>query len=212
MYRHHKRGQHLWTRTRLLLLFLLGVATCEAWGNPSVFTISLLTGISSLPQSCQTFGRSSPEISELLLSTTSRPSSDSYHALGESFARQNQIPCAIAAYKLALELDPRAWNIRYSLALALLQTGDSDRAARELRSVIGQEPDSFMAHNALGLALEALGELEAAREEYEQAVRLNSSFALGYYNLAHVLSMQKRFSAAVFYSQKSRTRFRYCVS
>ncbi len=203
MHRHHEPGQHLWTRTRLLLLLLLGVATRQAWGKPSVFTISLLTGISSLPQSCQTFGKSSPEISELLLSIASRPSSDSYHALGEGFAQQNQIPCAIAAYKLALELDPRAWNVRYSLALTLLQTGDSDRAARELRTVIGQEPNSFMAHNALGLALEERGELEGAREEYGQAVRLNSSFALGYYNLAHVLSMQKRFSAAVFYSQKA---------
>ena len=45
--------------------------------------------------------------------------------------------------------------------------------------------------------------LEGAREEYENAVALNPRFALGYYNLAHVASEEKRFNAAVFYSQKA---------
>src|ERR1019366_9805368 len=99
--------------------------------------------------------------------------------------------------------NPKAWQTRYALGIALLQSGNSGRAARELQAVIEQQPDAFMAHNALGLALENLGTLEDAREQYEAAVRLDPSFALGYYNLAHLASMQTRPIAAVYYAQKA---------
>src|SRR5260370_2315753 len=84
-----------------------------------------------------------------------------------------------------------------------MQTDDSDRGGKELRAVVEQEPDSFMARNALGLALENLGAFEAACEQLNVAVKLNPRFALGYYNLAHVATTEKRFSAAVFYLQKA---------
>src|SRR5438105_1759243 len=167
LYRHSNWNQ-LWTRVRLPLLLFLGlVAYREA---PALaFSISPPLASSSLPQSCQSLGKSSPETSQLLLSASYHPSFDSFHALGESFSQQADFVCAAEAYKMALELNPQAWQTRYSFGLALLQSGDSDGAVKELRSVIEQEPNSCMAHNALGLALESLADLEAARQEYEEA-------------------------------------------
>jgi tetratricopeptide (TPR) repeat protein len=143
------------------------------------------------------------QISELIAKADSRPSGAAYDALGQAFAQQNILPCAIAAFEAGLDFDPRMWRTRYTMAVTLLQLGDFNRAIKELNAVLEQAPDSFMAHNALGLALENLTNLEGAREEYEKAVVLNPHFALGYYNLAHVASAEGRFGAAVYYSQKA---------
>src|SRR5260370_27174458 len=143
MHRNHNRNEQVSAGARLALLLFLGLlAFGEAWGNPIRSGINSRTSISSLPKSCQALGSSSRETSELILSATSHPSVDSYHAVAEYFAQRNELGCAIAAYDLALEVDPRAWRTRYAFGLTLMQTDDSDRAAKELRAVVEQEPDS----------------------------------------------------------------------
>ena len=81
--------------------------------------------------------------------------------------------------------------------------GKPQQALEELRRVIRQKPDATLAHNALGLALEDEGNLDAAVESFRAAVSLDPTFALGYYNLAYALSEQKRFKAAVYYLEKA---------
>ena len=157
----------------------------------------------SLPEPCRALRNSSQQISDLIQDALTHPTVDSYDSLGDAFAAQNQFDCAAATYDLALAYNPKAWQTRYALGISLLQSGNSERAARELQTVVEQQPDAFMAHNALGLALENLGRLENAREHYETAVRLDPSFALGYYNLAHLASLQTRPIAAVYYAQKA---------
>jgi tetratricopeptide (TPR) repeat protein len=186
-----------------LSLLLGSFGNSDTSATPSPFGFSNPKLARSLSDSCQALGNSSSQIAELIAKAASFPSGASYDALGQAFAEQNIPTCAISAFEVGLDFDPRMWRTRYTMAVTLLQLGDSKRAISELHAVLEQAPDSFMAHNALGLALENLTNLEGAREEYEKAVILNPHFALGYYNLAHLASAEGRFSAAVFYSQKA---------
>ena len=70
--------------------------------------------------------------------------------LGAYFAQRNEFGCAIPAFDKSLQLDPKSWETRYNLGLALMQKGDRERASRELRLVVTQKPDLLNARNALG--------------------------------------------------------------
>src|SRR5262245_20596924 len=187
--------------TAMFLTLLCLVVYLGATGN--LFSTPHSTVSANLPQPCLDLSAASRETSRLIQGAVSQPSAQTYHALGESFAEINEFTCSIAAYELAVKLDPRSWRTRQNLVLTLIQTGDLRRAASELRDVIRQQPDSHLAHNGLGLALESFGELTPAREEFEAAVRISPRFALGYYNLAYVASTENHFAAAVFYAAKA---------
>src|ERR1700719_2106564 len=129
------------------VLFLIQGWTCNySWAQQT-------RRIDSLPQSCRQSGESSPEISHLLTVIAQQPSAGAYRSLGEAYGDRNELNCAILAFESALRLDQRSWDTRYALALALIQAGDANRAASELRLVLGHQPDSMMAHNALGTRL-----------------------------------------------------------
>lgn len=117
-----------------------------------------------LPRSCVERPESSTDISQLLRTLATRPVARIYNELGESYLQRNKLDCAIAAFEAGLRLDSDLWEARYNLALALIQQGKPAKAADELRLVLRQKPDSFLAHNARGLALENLGSLDEAKE------------------------------------------------
>ena len=55
------------------------------------------------------------------------------------------------------------------------------------RDNVTKNPYAWMAHNGLGSALEAAGQLDEAIEQYDQAVRINPDYAEGHYNLGSAL-------------------------
>lgn len=55
---------------------------------------------------------------------------------------------------------------RYNPSLALMQIGERECVARELRQVVAQKPDLVNARNALGTVLQDLGDLEGAVEQF----------------------------------------------
>lgn len=198
------RDRQALNRTALLCVISLSlVISISPSGDTAQSNAEAERTANALPEPCRALRSSSQQTSDLIQDAITHPAVDSYGVLGDAFAEQSQFNCAAAAYELALTYNPNAWQTRYALGIALLQAGNSERAARELQTVVAQQPDAFMAHNALGLALENLGTLEEAREHYETAVRLDPSFALGYYNLAHLASLQTRPLAAVYYAQKA---------
>jgi tetratricopeptide (TPR) repeat protein len=85
---------------------------------------------------------------------------------------------AVAAYRAALEADPRharaaAAGVRAALAANDLGT------ARELASAgVRAAPGLGLVHEALGLALEAAGEKKEARKAFERAVELDPKLEL----------------------------------
>jgi tetratricopeptide (TPR) repeat protein len=132
-----------------------------------------------------------------------RPSSEAYNVLGALYARSHNLACAIVSFKKALTLQPNAWRTHYNLALALLSNNDLRRAANELEIAVKEKPDSYVAHNALGLVVGRLGQLDQATEEFERAHDLNPNDPYVSSNLAEADMAMKRYSAAIYYLKQA---------
>ena len=80
---------------------------------------------------------------------------------------------ALAAYRVALEIDPGSVKAAMSGARAALQTGDGT-AARELAEAgVKTAPRHGPAHEVLGQVLEAVGAKGEAKKAYERAIELD---------------------------------------
>jgi tetratricopeptide (TPR) repeat protein len=153
----------------------------------------------SLPQSCGSFAEGSQKLSELLKSGMLHPSEAGFTALGLEFVRWNNYSCAVPAFEAALRMNPKTWETRYNLALALAHAGDQKRAASELGTVIQQKPDYLPARDALGSTLQSLGELDAAAEQFQAALRINPHSPSAAFGLARILHSQKKYAAEIYY-------------
>ena len=107
-----ERAIYAWAKACLLLGVFAVTSVSSA--TPFLRVIKSAERVRSLPKSCQTLGNSSSQISEFITKSFSRPSGDSFDALGQSFAQHNHLRCAIAAYEVALDFDPDMWRTRYS--------------------------------------------------------------------------------------------------
>ncbi|MFL6590360.1 MAG: tetratricopeptide repeat protein [Chthoniobacterales bacterium] len=65
------------------------------------------------------------------------------------------------------------------------------------RAVIAENPQSWMAHNNLGIALVQSGRIEEAFEHYHKALEINPEYAEAYYNLGNALLRAQRVDEAI---------------
>src|SRR5882762_11880597 len=99
---------------------------------------------------------------ELEQAIKAHPSAGAYDALGAYFGQRHKISCAISAFESAVHLDPNSWEAHFNLSLALLQSNQPTRAARELRIATRLKPENPLSHIALGVALSQLDQDDAA--------------------------------------------------
>src|SRR5690348_6579983 len=86
---------------------------------------------------------------DLQKAVTASPSADAYNALGAWFANRHQAGCAVAAFESALKLSSNSWQAHFNLGLALIESGNQDRASSEFRTVLQLNPSFTPARNAL---------------------------------------------------------------
>jgi Flp pilus assembly protein TadD len=115
-----------------------------------------------LSLSCNKLARSTKEGAELLSVLASDNSAVSYSRLGQFFFEAGEFDCATSTFQAAVNKDPQLWEARYGLGLAFIQKSDANKAVEQLRAVAQLRLQDPMAHNALGLALEALGDYDAS--------------------------------------------------
>src|SRR5258708_6279781 len=127
------------------------------------------------------------------------PSAGAYDALGAYFGQQPKIACAISAFESAVHLDPNSWEARFNLSLALVQSNQPARAARELRIATRLQPENPLSHIALGVALSQLNQDDAAIDEFKLALNTDPKSIPALDGLAKSLIAQKRYSAAIAY-------------
>jgi tetratricopeptide (TPR) repeat protein len=122
-----------------------------------------------------------------------------HDALGAYFGQRQKLSCAISAFESAVHLDPNSWEAHFNLALALLQSSQPTRAARELRIATHLQPENPLGHIALGVALSQLDQHEAAIDEFKIALNKDPKSLPALDGLAKSLIAQKRYSAAIAY-------------
>jgi O-antigen ligase/Tfp pilus assembly protein PilF len=89
------------------------------------------------------------------------------------------------AYRQALTLAPHHATIYTAWGRALLENGDSERAAVLLREAVALDASNGEAYLYLGAAELALGRLEIALADYQEAVRLLPESSQAYAGLAN---------------------------
>ena len=134
---------------------------------------------------------------ELEKAIATQPSAGVYDALGAYFGQRQQLSCAITAFGAAVHQDPDSWEARFNLSLALLQTHDAARAARQLKVAVRIKPDDPLGHIAFGEALSELGQNDAAVGEFKLALKSDPKSVPALDGLAKALIAQKRYSAAI---------------
>jgi tetratricopeptide (TPR) repeat protein len=129
---------------------------------------------------------------ELEQAIKAHPSAGLYDALGAYFGQRQKITCAISAFESAVRSGPNSWEAHFNLALALLQSNQPTRAARELRIATHLQPENPPGHIALGVALSHLNQDDAAIDEFKIALNKDPKSVPALDGLAKSLIAQKR--------------------
>ncbi len=104
---------------------------------------------------------------------------------------------AIAAFKLAIQIDPDYIEARSSYAAALLDDGDMDEAIRQLDIATRRDPNQGMAWYLLSQAYARKGDYTDGKTAAEQAIKLTPKNAEAHFWLAECLRQLKQPAPAV---------------
>jgi Flp pilus assembly protein TadD len=156
----------------------------------------LLLAFSNLLQA-QTEGKKCQGPADLERRVALHPSASAYDELGAYFGQEDHYPCAITAFRASLRLDPKSWQTRSYLGLALLADGKPEDAARELRGSLRLNPDQPGTHMTLGATLSQLNQMDAAIEEFNAVLKADPKSVTALDWLSKALISQARYGTAI---------------
>lgn len=117
-------------------------------------------------------------------------------ALAECLAQSNRLDAAERQFSAAGALAPGDARVAVGMARLALAGNAPERAAQIAREGLEHDPENGALYDALGAALEALGETEAACRHYEQATRLAPALARPWLSLAAHHRAARRYAQA----------------
>lgn len=112
---------------------------------------------------------------------------------------------AEAHYRAAVTLGLNLAEAHANYAEVLLARGRPHEALPVLRRALDANPANALAHNALGIALEATGDISGAAEAYRDAVRAAPRLRVARFNYGRTLVARGRLKEAVEEFEKLRT-------
>lgn len=138
-------------------------------------TLVALTGIAALPAGPPNLARALE--SQRKLAAEKPQDAAVQNDLGNLLVMAGQNAEAEAAYRRAVELDPRRVSALFNLGLLLQERGERREAQKLFREVIEIEPGHAWAHYQSGALYEAGGSEGKAVEEYAAAFALDPQLA-----------------------------------
>ena len=103
---------------------------------------------------------------------------------------------AEACYRRVATVAPKELPLRLLLGNLYLQKGLLDQALTEFRQLVEEQPINAVAREALGLALREAGQLPAARDAFEKAIRLREDWPMPYFMAGNTCLQLKDYAAA----------------
>ena len=97
--------------------------------------------------------------------------------LGDILQKKGDAKGAIVQYRQALQLDPNADALHFMLGSALFASGDHAGAIPELREAVRLGPTPYH-HDQLGVAYATVGDMAAAKQEFQAALQVDPQFPL----------------------------------
>jgi len=94
-----------------------------------------------------------------------------HYNLGKVYSDLQRYPEAIAAYRRALQINPKNIEAQCNVGGMLEHSGEYSQAIAAYRKAIGINPSHPEAHNNLGLILRQLGQFEEAMESFKRAIQ-----------------------------------------
>lgn len=130
--------------------------------------------------------------------TRAFPSSfGAWNVLGAAAARLGRLELAVAAFRRAIELQPKQAGVHSNLGSVLQAQGRFDEALIACQDALRLNPEHAEAYNNLGNALQKLGRVSEAVAAYERALALRPQFAEASSNLSNALLLEGRLDEAV---------------
>jgi tetratricopeptide (TPR) repeat protein len=127
--------------------------------------------------------------------------------LGREFGVIGRTDMAMREFQEALRIEPKAADAHYNVARIYAMEDDFPKARVELDKAVRLDPDYMEAYNALGFAMEALGEDAASLQDYQTAIRLNEErhgrFDPPYVNLSGYYNRRGKLDLALEYAHKA---------
>jgi len=133
-------------------------------------------------------GRAEQAIACLTRLVGSDPGGTIHNTLGNIYSLRGQFPQAAQAFRIGLEAQPGANDIRRNLANVLLAMGQLEEAERVLRDVLAREANHIETLRALAKLLDKRGQADEARPLLERVLAANPQDAESRRLLARILA------------------------
>ena len=98
--------------------------------------------------------------------------SDSFRSIADIYYQESNVPLAIVAYKMVLQIDPADVHARERLGLSYLKQSQYLHAKDELLQVVELSSTSAEAYNGLAVIADIFGDLKTANEYYGKAIKV----------------------------------------
>ena len=124
-------------------------------------------------------------------------SAETLQRRGAQYLRDSRFANAETAYRAALQIDPKLWESRMGLGIALAQQKEYPAAEEQLRGALAEGHSSTDLLMVLGSVQLSSKEFSRAEETFRRALSQDPTSARILDDLAHSLYEQKKYTAAL---------------
>ncbi|WP_445771763.1 tetratricopeptide repeat protein [Rheinheimera sp.] len=96
---------------------------------------------------------------------------------------------AVVQFSALANAEPGFAGIWYNLALAQWRSGQIDAAQASLQQAVKVAPMHIDSHNLLGVLARQRGQLELAKQHFQQALTVDANYAMAHKNLAFLYEL-----------------------